>query len=153
MSNRPPILILQENDSVAIAMRDLTPGEPAGIGGLATAGAIPRGHKLALRDIALGEAVRKYGQIIGAATDSIVAGAHVHSHNLAFRPSTADHAIGTAWRPVDVLPMAERATFNGILRSDGQAATRNYIGVMTTVNCANTAARLYYPSKAMRLPK
>ncbi len=142
MENRPPALQLDATDNVAVALRELNPGDALGIGRVTAAEPVKRGHKVALRDIARGEAVRKYGQIIGQATAAIAPGRHVHTHNLSFIASTADHSIGLAARPTEFVPEARRAEFQGILRAGGEAATRNYIGVVTSVNCANTAARL-----------
>ncbi len=142
MSNRPPILHLNANDNVAVALQDLKPGDVLGFGEVSASQPVPRGHKVAVQPIAAGQPVRKYGQIIGEATLAILPGHHVHGHNLVFRPSTVDHAIGTALRRQELLPEDKRATFQGIRRESGEIATRNYVGVITTVNCANTAARL-----------
>jgi altronate hydrolase len=138
--NRPPTLRLAEGDPLVVALADLARGDPLGEGGLAAAEPIPRGHKVATRAIAAGEPVRKYGQVIGQAAAPIGPGAHIHTHNVAFVPSVSDHAIGTArTRPA---PPAVPASFAGIVRPDGSVATRNYIGVLTTVNCAATVGRL-----------
>ncbi|MBI3674192.1 MAG: UxaA family hydrolase, partial [Rhizobiales bacterium] len=142
MSNRPSVLQLQPTDNVAIALEDLPPGAELGMAEAIAAEAIPRGHKVALRAIARGERVRKYGQVIGEATAAIEAGRHVHVHNLAFCPSEADHSIGNSPPGELSLPASPHTTFMGLRRSDGRVATRNYIGVVTSVNCANTVARL-----------
>lgn len=89
MTTAKRLLTLAANDDVAIALDDLAQGEQlAGLGpGLpaaAVAGPVPRGHKVALRDVAEGAPVRKYGQVIGMASAPIPVGAHVHTHNLAF---------------------------------------------------------------------
>jgi altronate hydrolase len=87
--------------------------------------------------------VRKYGQVIGLATRPIAPGEHVHVHNLGMAEGLArDYAFGADARPTAFVAPAERATFRGIVRADGRVATRNYIGVLTSVNCAATAARL-----------
>src|SRR5262247_1931457 len=127
--DRPATLRLNPSDPVVVAMRDIAAGETVG-------------PKVAIVPIAAGEPVRKFGQIIGNATKAIQPGQHVHVHNLAFRPSAADHTIGADRRNTAPLPEAEAATFQGILRADGSVATRNYIGVLTTVNCSATVARL-----------
>src|SRR5262249_47925758 len=103
---------------------------------------VGRGHKLAIQAIADGAPVRKFGQIIGRATRAIGPGEHIHVHNVEFRPSAADHGIGSRRNNLPVLPESEAATFQGILRADGSVATRNYIGVLTTVNCSAQVARL-----------
>jgi altronate hydrolase len=123
-------------------MRDLAAGEEIGFGAVTPAQPITRGHKLAIQAIAEGAPVRKFGQIIGRATHAIAPGEHVHVHNVEFRPSAADHGIGTHRSNLPVLPEREAATFQGILRADGSVATRNYIGVLTTVNCSAQVARL-----------
>ena len=140
--NRPPVLHLNNSDPLVVAMRDLAAGEEIGFGAVTPAQPITRGHKLAIQAIAEGAPVRKFGQIIGRATHAIAPGEHVHVHNVEFRPSAADHGIGTHRSNLPVLPEREAATFQGILRADGSVATRNYIGVLTTVNCSAQVARL-----------
>jgi altronate hydrolase len=139
--DRPATLRLNPSDPVMIAMRDIAVGEPVGLNVRASE-PITRGHKVAILPVPAGEPVRKFGQIIGNATKAIAPGQHVHVHNLAFRPSAADHTIGADRRNIAPLPENEAATFQGILRADGSVATRNYIGVLTTVNCSATVARL-----------
>jgi altronate hydrolase len=139
--DRPATLRLNPSDPVVVAMRDIAAGEMV-TAKVKAAEPIGRGHKVAILPIAAGEPVRKFGQIIGNATKAIQPGQHVHVHNLAFRPSAADHTIGADRRNTAPLPEAQAATFQGILRPDGSVATRNYIGVLTTVNCSATVARL-----------
>ena len=141
-ANRPPTLRLAAIDPLVVTLRDLAPGDLLDDEGVRAKDAIPRGHKAAVRPIATGTAVLKYGQVIGSASRDIAPGEHIHSHNLEFRPSTADHAIGLNRKPAVILPESEAATFQGIVRPDGAIATRNYIGVLTTVNCSATVARL-----------
>jgi altronate hydrolase len=119
-------LLLQPGDDVAVALRDL-PG-------------VPRGHKIAVRDIASGAPIRKYGQIIGVATAPITEGDHVHTHNLGMGPHDREYAFGTDLREVEPVPAPAR--FQGIVRPDGRVATRNYIGILTSVNCSATVARM-----------
>jgi altronate hydrolase len=112
------------------------------IEGHTTRGLIPAGHKIATRDLATGDAVRRYNQIIGFASRPIAAGEHVHTQNLNMGENkgdfTRDYAIGSDVKPVQ--PLLE-ATFQGIVRNDGRVATRNYIGILSSVNCFATAAR------------
>jgi len=130
------VIRLHGADNVAIALRDLAAGSLAE--GLTLAGAVPRGHKIAARRIATGEKVVRYGQIIGLATADIAAGAHVHSHNLGMGPHSGDHAIGSDCRP---LPPLEPQSFLGYHRPDGTVGTRNYLGILTSVNCSGSVAR------------
>jgi altronate hydrolase len=100
---------------------------------------IPAGHKLAIRSVEAGAPVRRYGQIIGFATRDIQAGEHVHTHNLAMGDFDRDYAFGADAKPAPTV--AEAARFMGIVRADGRVATRNYVGILTSVNCSATAAR------------
>ncbi|MGB1390092.1 MAG: UxaA family hydrolase [Paracoccaceae bacterium] len=125
---------LSDADNVVTAIRQLVPGED-GAGEL-----IPRGHKLATVSIAKGAPVLKYAQIIGYAAEDIAAGAHVHTHNLEFRNVDTDYAFSTNLRPVT--PVAEPDMFMGYRRASGRVGTRNFIAVLTSVNCSATAARM-----------
>jgi altronate hydrolase len=131
---------LHEADDVVIARAQLMGG--TSIEGVGVRGLIPPGHKLAVRAIAAGQPVRRYNQIIGFASQAIAPGEHVHVHNLNMGPEKGnferDYAIGQDVKPT--LPQRQ-ATFMGIRRSDGRVATRNYIGVLSSVNCSATAAR------------
>ncbi len=135
----PPIIRLHPDDGVAIARSVLPPGAPLGPG-LAAARRVPAGHKVALRPHAAGEAVRRYGQIIGFATEDIPAGEWVHTHNLSMGDFARDYAWGADAKPTEMAP--EPAAFMGIRRADGRAATRNYIGILTSVNCSAHVAEL-----------
>ncbi len=142
MPDTPKLTIqLHENDDVAVARLDLSPGAPIEGTNATVAQAIPAGHKVALREVAEGAAVRKYDQIIGFASGAIAPGAHVHSHNLAMGDFERGYRIGETGQPAELLPEANCATFAGIRRADGQVATRNYIGVLTSVNCSATVAK------------
>jgi altronate hydrolase len=99
---------------------------------------LPAGHKVAARRIALGERVRKYNVVIGAATRDIEPGEHVHSHNLALVDEYRDPAFGQDVKPVAYVPEADRATFQGFVRANGQVGTRNFIGIVSSVNCSAT---------------
>jgi altronate hydrolase len=95
------------------------------------------GHKIAIEAIAVGEPVRRYGQIIGFATMSIAAGDHVHTHNLHVGSMQLDYAVGSAVGTVEPIPTSETRTFMGYHRPDGSVGTRNTVAVIGTVNCSS----------------
>ena len=128
---------LDPSDNVVTATRPLEAG--TAIESTTTRALIPSGHKVATVDIARGEAIRKYAQLIGYASEDIAAGDHVHSHNVEFRNTDVDYEFGTDLRPV--APAATPDTFMGYRRENGAVGTRNYIAVVTSVNCSATAAR------------
>lgn len=130
-------IVLNPDDSVAIALADLPAGEA--VEGTALLSPVPRGHKIARRTIAPGGLVRRYGQIIGQATQAIAPGEHIHTHNIAMADHTADYAFGADMRPM--VPANEPRSFMGYRRADGKAGTRNYLGVLTSVNCSGSVAR------------
>ncbi|MEI5995849.1 altronate dehydratase [Paraburkholderia bengalensis] len=133
-------LRLHDADDVAIARDALAAGTAlAEFGALAVLNDIPAAHKIALRDIATGESIRRYGQIIGFATRDIAAGEHVHTHNLSIGSFERDYAYGSDLKRVD--PPSAPLTFMGFRRADGRVATRNYIGVVSTVNCSATVTK------------
>lgn len=115
----------------------LAPGTP-----IEVAQRIQVGHKVALRDIAQGEAILRYGSLIGIATRPISAGSHVHTHNLAIgqRQQASDFCVD--YQPVSLLPLKQRRTFMGYRRPDGRAGTRNYLAIISTVNCSASTIRL-----------
>jgi galactarate dehydratase len=97
---------------------------------------------MAVRMIARGESVIKFGQIIGRATAPIAPGAHVHEHNLGFSAHSDDYAFAEEARPTEFIPEAQRETFPGYRRGDGKVGTRNYVGIVSSVNCSATVASL-----------
>jgi altronate hydrolase len=133
------VLRLNPLDDVLIARRPLLAGEILEQEGVTTRQAIVPGHKVASRRIETGQPVRRYGQIIGFAVVDIEAGEHVHVHNLGMGEFTRDYAFSVDAKP-NVKP-SEAASFMGIVRPDGRVATRNYIGILTSVNCSATVAR------------
>lgn len=138
MTDHPVALRLHRADNVLVALRSVSAGTRLP-GGVVAAQAIPAGHKIALRDIALGEPILKYGQMIGTAIAPIPAGGHVHVQNLGMGEHKQDHAFGAA---AHRLPDAEgRAEFLGYHRPSGRVGTRNYLGILTSVNCAGSVAR------------
>lgn len=99
------------------------------------------GHKLALRDVVSGAPIRRYGQIIGFATQDITAGDHVHTQNLAVQDFARDYAFSTEVKPVQYVPENKRDTFMGYKRHNGKVGTRNYLAVISTVNCSAHTSR------------
>jgi altronate hydrolase len=142
MPESPPLTIrLNAEDNVVVARAEILPGTEIPGEAVVVRDTIPAGHKIATRAVAAGELLRKYGQIIGIASDGIEPGRHVHTHNCEFRAFERDTAACSEAGPTEYAAEAARATFRGIRRADGRAATRNYLGVLTSVNCAATAAR------------
>jgi altronate hydrolase len=138
-----PLIRLHDADNVLIAKTQLSLGQQimAGAATVRLRAQVPAGHKVAARRIPRGEAIRKYDTVIGFAARDIEAGEHVHSHNIELREYDRDPGFGLDVRPVDHVPEAERASFMGIVRPDGRVATRNYIGIFSSVNCSATAIR------------
>lgn len=133
------VVRLNPDDNVVIALRDLQPGDhPAGVPAPLT-GSVARGHKIASAPIAAGENVLRYGQIIGQAKSDIAPGEHVHVHNLGMGDHQQDYAYASANTPLPEI--AEPREFQGYHRADGKVGTRNYIGILTTVNCSGSVAR------------
>ncbi len=133
---------LDPADNVVVARLDVLPGTELPGEGVRVAGHVPAGHKVATRPIAEGEPVRKYGQIIGFASRPIAPGEHVHVHNCGLHDFARDYAIGSETRPTAFVPEAERASFQGFVRDNGKVGTRNYLGVLSTVNCSATVCKL-----------
>lgn len=125
---------LDTDDNVVTAVRALSAGEEGAVQ------PIPRGHKMASRPIATGDPVRKYAQLIGYAATDIGPGEHVHTHNLDFRNVQQEYEFATNLRPVAIAD--KKDTFEGYRRENGRVGTRNYIAVITSVNCSATAARM-----------
>ncbi len=139
--NAPPTIRLHAADNVVVARADIGPGAEIPGENIRAADPIPAGHKIATAPVAAGEALRKYGQIIGFARRPIAPGEHVHSHNLEHGDFARDYAVGETLRDTAYVAEAMRATFMGYRRADGRVGTRNYIGVLSTVNCSATVAR------------
>src|SRR5436305_2767696 len=134
-----PVIRIHPADDVVIARRQLLSGTVLPREGVTVSGLVPPGHKIAVRAIAAGAPVRRYNQIIGIAKQPIAPGQHVHTHNLEFSRFERDYAVGRDAHPTDYIVPA--ATFQGIVRPDGRVATRNYVGILTSVNCSATVAR------------
>jgi altronate hydrolase len=131
---------LHPADDVVIARVELPAGTMVPRENIRVGVRVPPGHKVAVRDVAKGQPVHRYNQIIGFATQPIKAGDHVHVHNVAMGDFQRDYAYCSLRK--DTQYAAQPATFMGIKRADGRVATRNYIGILTSVNCSATVARM-----------
>ena len=131
---------LNANDDVVIARVDLPEGTEIAKEKIRALVRVPAGHKIATHDLNTGDPVRRYNQIIGFATRPIKAGEHVHVHNIGMGNFERDYAFGADCRPTDFV--AEPATFQGYVRGDGRVATRNYIGIVSSVNCSAHVTRM-----------
>jgi altronate hydrolase len=129
---------LHTADDVVIARQQLVSGTALLDENVTVSGLVPPGHKVATRAIRAGEPVKRYNQIIGFAKRAIAPGEHVHLHNLAMGEFARDYAFGVDAKPTRYID--PQASFEGIVRPDGRVATRNYIGVLSTVNCSATVA-------------
>jgi altronate hydrolase len=138
---KPLTIRLNAADNVVVAIDETKAGNRIPGEDIVCRDPIPAGHKLAIADIDHNAPVLKYNQIIGFASRPIAQGEHVHTHNLEIRAFSRDHAIGLDRRPTDYVTAHKRATLHGIPRADGRVGTRNYIGVLPTVNCSATVAR------------
>ncbi|WP_193551493.1 UxaA family hydrolase [Pseudomonas ovata] len=141
MSTAPTLLVLTPGDDVAVARGDIAAGHSLCADGvtLTARQTVPSGHKIALRAVAAGQRVLKYGQGIGLATADIVPGDHVHVHNLDMPAISTEQHMQSIYVPT--VPDPATATFEGYVREDGRVGTRNYIGVIASVNCSATACK------------
>ena len=140
----PRVIRLHPEDDVIITLDQLIAGARVESEDLTVAGLIPPGHKITIRAnraIAQGQAVRRYSQVIGFTSRPIARGQHVHTdtHNLIVGDFARDHAL--AEETCQTPSPAAQVTFDGIVRPDGRVATRNYIGIPTSVNCSATVGR------------
>lgn len=134
-------ILLHAEDDVAVVTGDVPADTELTVAGarIVATEQVPAGHKVALRSLAAGDAVRKYGEVIGHATAPIAAGQHVHVDNLGYQPPQSTHQLPPS-RPAPARPAADR-TFDGFRRSNGKVGTRNMIGLLTTVNCSASVSR------------
>src|SRR5919112_400572 len=137
--NTPRTIRLSPDDNVVIAIDLVNQGASAG--GLTARERILRGHKMAVEPIREGEPIRKFGQIIGFAKTHIAPGEWVHEHNVGLHDFARDYAFCADAKDDDLLPPELRATFQGYRRASGKTGTRNYIGILTSVNCSASVAR------------
>ena len=140
-SGQPEIIQLSEQDNIAVAARPLIEGHKVFLGDeqIETQEAIGLGHKIAVQDIPLGGAISKYGQVIGFAAEQIHTGNLVHTHNVELGDFQRDYAFSQAVPEAPVIN--ETRTFQGYRRHDGKAGTRNYIAVISMVNCSASTSK------------
>ena len=122
-----------------MALDEVAPG--GSVAGIVATQRIPRGHKVAIEPIPAGASVVKFGQVIGFASEDIAPGAHIHTHNVVLHDFARDYAFAADARDDVLVPEAERAHFMGFRRSNGRTGTRNYLGILTSVNCSASVAR------------
>ena len=141
LSSSSSLLHLHPNDNVLVAKTVLALGQDIPELGVRTRAQVPAGHKIAARRIAEGEQVKKYDTVIGVATRDLEPGDYVHSHNLKLVDYYRDPSFGADVRPVDYVPEEQRATFQGFVRAGGGVGTRNFIGILSSVNCSATVIK------------
>jgi altronate hydrolase len=137
------VLRLQSEDHVGVLKKTVKGGTVLlnGSSSLSVVATIPAGHKIALLSVADGEPVRKYGQIIGFAQGDISPGEQVHSHNLVCKEYEREHKYCVDYQPTEFYPENDRRTFQGYSRPGGRAGTRNYVAVISNVNCSNSVSK------------
>ncbi len=139
--NSPRALRLNAQDNVMVAVDEIRVGD-APVGGPTASARVPKGHKLATALIETGAPILKFGQIIGFASRPIAPGDWVHEHNVAMHAFARDYQFAEGAMPAIILPLSQQATFEGFRRANGKVGTRNYLGILTSVNCSATVARL-----------
>jgi altronate hydrolase len=132
-------LRLNDSDNIIVAVDGLMPGADAL--GVAVQDRVPKGHKMASRKIEKGEPILKFGQIIGFAGEDIEPGRHVHTHNCLYAEFDRDYAFAQGAKEEAILPVEQRATFEGFKRANGKVGTRNYVAILTSVNCSASVAK------------
>ena len=136
----PRTLRLNASDNVVVAVDEVPAGAAAD--GVVARARIPKGHKMAISAIGAEKAILKFGQVIGFASTPIAPGEWVHEHNCAMRTFARDHRFGEAPAPLSIASVADQPTFDGFRRANGKVGTRNYLALLTSVNCSATTARL-----------
>jgi altronate hydrolase len=136
-----PVIRLHPDDNVVVARTEIEAGTPIPGENVIARQKAPAGYKILTRHLRQGDPILKYQVTIGFAAEDLPAGTMVHGHNIAFREFDRDPAIGRDFRPVEPVPEAQRKTFQGILRADGRVGTRNYIAIVSTVNCSATVSQ------------
>jgi altronate hydrolase len=139
VTGRASTIRLHPTDNVVIARAAIASSAAIPEEQIVAARAIPQGHKVATRPISADDPIVRYGQVVGFASRAIAAGEHVHTHNCALHEFGREYEFSTAVRAPE--PIAPVATFQGIVRPDGRVATRNYVAILSSVNCSATVSR------------
>jgi altronate hydrolase len=129
-----PVIRMHPGDNVVVARTDLLEGTQFSSDGIVARQNVPAGYKIAAVDMQKGAPITKYNVTVGFAEKDLPAGTLLHNHNTEFRDFDRDYAHASDYRPIAMVPERERATFEGIVRDDGRVATRNYIGIVSTVD-------------------
>ena len=137
--SEPRTVRLNAADNLIVAVDQIDKGIT--VSGVTSLTRVPKGHKMAIQPIPPGGAIVKFGQVIGVAKSAIAPGDWLHEHNVGMAEFERDYAIGSSALPLDTVAEAERAAFQGFRRANGKAGTRNYIGILTSVNCSASVAR------------
>src|SRR6266436_437718 len=132
-------IVIDPRDNIAVAKVSIGMGTVLRLNGskLSIAQTVSPGHKIALKPISKGEAILRYGEVIGAATQNIAQGSTVHVHNMTIENLTRQYEYCVVSNPVDFLPSAEVPQFQGYIRPWGGVGTRNYVAVLSTVICSS----------------
>ena len=139
--NKSPVIRLDEKDNVVVARVAINAGTVITSESVTALQDVPLGHKVATRLIKKGEPVLKYNTVIGFASEDLVPGTWLHSHNITFDDFQRDYAFSKNYRPVELVAPDARRTFQGYVREDGRVGTRNTLGVFVVGNCGATVAR------------
>ena len=144
MINQAPkkAALLNDQDNVALALEDIPAGARISVADVEVKTNVPRGHKIAIKPIEVGDEVVKYAQVIGFAKSPIAAGEHVHNHNCGVEDFERDYAFCADAKQFTPDTSQVGRTFKGYRRASGKVGTRNYIGILTSVNCSATVAKL-----------
>ena len=151
-----PIIRLHPNDNIVVARVDVGIGTEVPSENFTSRSQVPAGYKIAAKKILKGEPILKYNVTVGFANTDIEPGTMVHSHNTEFREFDRDYAHASEYKQTQMLPESERATFQGYVRANGKVGTRNFIGILSTVNCSatvvNRIAEYFTPERLKDFP-
>jgi galactarate dehydratase len=136
-----PLIRLHPADNVSIARLTVDPAQTPVVDGIVVLDRIGQGHKIAMQPISSGAPVTKYGQTIGFARTDIAPGQHVHTHNLAMAELELRHEFCAGAEEPDFVAEADRARFMGFRRKDGRVGTRNFLAIVSSVNCSATVSK------------
>lgn len=135
----PRIVRLHDRDNLVVAVDAIMPG--SAVQGVTAKDRVPKGHKMAIAPIAQGDPILKFGQIIGFASKPVEPGTWLHEHNVEMHAFSRDYRFAEDAKPEALLPAEARATFEGFRRANGKVGTRNYLAILTSVNCSASVAR------------